>query len=887
MTRDWEWHGDGLTGLPIAVTSANVANIAAPDGFSEVIGSGVSVVNTGFRPPRLEFAKGASAASGLKRAVHAARTVGEDTFYFPPPVTPPFAGGSGNGTVYTVRNGTGLCFRVQFISIGGGAGNPNVVAMRLLDATSSQILTTTGAVGAFAASTRLRCEVDWQCDTTTTGSIRLRVYDGDTTTLLGAEVNATGVNIGTAFTQEILGAETATADAYTFWIDDAMRGTARTDGGPYVPNAAPPEVNVSIDASTPYREGGDSVRLVGGATTAVGSIASTSWRPTPTHAVTTAAFGTSVSTGNIRDITLPYRDTDVTYSFDYTATTSGGQSTTATLTVTALAHETWMQLVAGGPMRAVIDGSADVPIAVKPVLTLSAVLVGDASAQVPWQEVLNDYTTAGRVTGVEYFKRRKDNGLEAFTSTQTGTLNTAGTIRSGTIPLGLLTNDVVYTVTVTPIIDGVKDTTLAKSVDFTPKATVVVSSKKRYLGAYGAAYTIDQLRNTLGGKGTTPNANRKDPEIQTNYIQIGIPEKDPDTTAADRGDPYTTAGVHPFMGNLGTSRIGTYYRDMAPGAKFSGFSQSEEDTLNARGVARVLTYALHSSSAMKWIGLGVGTPDPTRAGNPVVTQAQYDWACTIMDNWIIHFYNNVYKLDPERDTWIAMNSEPDVGANQGNYPNTPDTPSRVTDHVDAPKWHGRFFSRFFRRVRELAPGLRSCFWIGGGRADDFMDTVFDYITDAPDLISLDTYVNGAGATPINVSWKADLDMFRLSTGRHYANHQRMSRLPRLGFPTALAAGTPVPADRLIKLAFTEFAMSTANHTDAQIAGFINGTLTTTAKSARESLRDEDAEFAVWFLSDSGPQGDHDIIKRNAAGALVYPSAVSAFVDELLRTDVTG
>lgn len=219
--------------------------------------------------------------------------------------------------------------------------------------------------------------------------------------------------------------------------------------------------------------------------------------------------------------------------------------------------------------------------------------------------------------------------------------------------------------------------------------------------------------------------------------------------------------------------------------------------------------------------------------------------------------------------------------------------------------------------------MKSVLWIGGGRSNDsyagrinnsnnYMDSILDYITTAPDLITSDSYVNSTALTDPKGNFGGDVAQFRTApssppsgtVGRHYANYVRLSKLARTntdGSPKAVqpAGGTaydPIP------YGITEHAMSYENsngpvHTDAELRNYIAGTQTTTSRSIREAMKDTDILLSIWWSGSSGPNGTHDLLAKYdadhppPAGKTTndyrFPLALAAFAAELKRTDVTG
>ena len=341
-------------------------------------------------------------------------------------------------------------------------------------------------------------------------------------------------------------------------------------------------------------------------------------------------------------------------------------------------------------------------------------------------------------------------------------------------------------------------TKVTRTVTAVAQDTGVEDPQRPLWGMYNGEYGEDEMRTMFGGTSSTPLADRKYVEITSQYYQYG---------------------ELPWSRDFKTPT-------------FPNFKLDREKAQADKGIAKIMTFAAHSSSVVPAIAAG-------RAADP----ARYDWAVSVVDAWIARS-KQVYDYDPNRRLWVGMNSEPDVGFQQGTYPFTPAE-------------HGKFFSFFYNRVHQKAPGMKTYLHLGGYQVA-WINTMFTNMTVAPDLIAVDPYANATGnQTAVNL-FNSDLNKFRLSTGAWRTQYLRLSNLPRVGVPAN--SGIPIP------LGISEHGVDTQDHTDAEIAAYI--------RQGREAMDTTNVEFAIWFNSDSGPQGNHKLTPAT------NPLAAAAFRDEL-------
>jgi hypothetical protein len=293
------------------ITTANSGG-AAGDAFTVVSGSTLTFESTGMRVVAAASANVYVGWTGVTGATNAMAARG----YLGPLSAIP----SPNAQVFfNVRSGGGGTSFFNLLVTASG------FVQVLSDASGTAIGTTTTAL---STGVEYRWEVAATNGTTTTGTVTLRIYVGDSTTV-HSQLDLTGVNIGTtAFGHARFARPAAIGSAWTYDFRKIafQTGSSTLIGPDVVANVAP----IANAGSDQIVEPWNTVTLTGIDSDSDGTVVTRGWTQTGGSAVTINGSGATVT------FSAPATIAGTTLTFQYSATDNGGLTSTDTMTVTVL-----------------------------------------------------------------------------------------------------------------------------------------------------------------------------------------------------------------------------------------------------------------------------------------------------------------------------------------------------------------------------------------------------------------------------------------------------------------------------------------------------------------------------------------------------------------------
>lgn len=424
-------HKQTFTGVPPGlVTSTTAAPGDTP--FTEVRGTGLSVT----ADERLLVSKPVNeVANGEWRFT--ARAPGALTLKLTPPSSVPATSTS----FFRIKSGpSSALFVLNLMNNGtlralgpGGVSLGNIVTQGI----------------AFDGATEYIVKAEWLAGATN-GTLNARVYLNGSSTPIGPGLALTGVAFGAdTYDRIVLGQHDTTPEYPNYWLDNIGIGDDDVELAPLetpTSNTAPSATLTGPDSAA----AGTSFTLTATASDADGTIASMSVVPLGTApALAPGANGTYTAT-------VPYSDTDQIVSYRLTVTDDDGAETIVTKSLTLKKHLTWHRI--GGTMRptaAAIGNRIQQPV----TISVQVLAETDAKVSVEWTINPGDHDVAGVYAA--------HGGPDANGNAWESALRPGLT---GTQDFGNLVNGTDYTITITPVVDGVRGTPV--SVIATPTGTV-------------------------------------------------------------------------------------------------------------------------------------------------------------------------------------------------------------------------------------------------------------------------------------------------------------------------------------------------------------------------------------------------------------------------------
>lgn len=747
MTVTHTWSGAGLSPAALTTSTAGTGDNA----FNTVNGSGLSVVNSGTRPPRLQLAKPAGASSYCQWDGMTGRAAGALRFYWVSPTSAP----SSSFSLIRVKDGTNACFQINFLTSG---------TVRILDQSGAQVAQATVGSTPFDG-TRYRIEARWTHNGTN-GNITVTIYSGDTMTVL-ATITANPADLLTQHTLVQFGLQNTTPEVATFYMDDLAIANNNALIGPFASSNTPPTVNAGSDQTV---DAADSVTLTAAGSDVDGSIASYAWAQISGPAVTLSG------TGNTRTFNAPTAQTDSTLVFRATVTDDQGATGTDDVTVTVNKHRWWIKTAGGtlSPLWKQGQQIADTPVAATVTAT-----AGDTTAQVSWSINPGSHT------------------VNSLTTTRSGGGTTqTHTSLTGTRAFNGLTNGTTYTITVTLTVDGVVQTPITRTV--TPQAATVTGEPLP--GIYNGQYGDAAAESTF-------NVPRL--PMTSSYVQWGSNK----------------------------SALPT----------FPGYDQTKEFARADKGVPALFNWTAKYSDLPEWVA--------------DTTHAQHAFGLSVIAAVVTKFKAR-YDHAPDVPLWVAFDGECDAATNQAR------TDIRFTGVSAQPDTFGKYLTEVIRQFHLNAPGIMVGLWYAGTRTDWILSCLQN-VTQRPDWIGFDPYVNGAYETPAQNFGVPYGQLFNPgpspAKGIYRDQKVRLDNLTRL-------AGRPA----IIPLCIPEHGISKQNprtgaavNTDTQMANYIN-----LIQEGMASFPNP-IPWALYFNRDSGDNG----MQRVDDGS--HPLAVAAMHNEML------